>query len=119
MTKRYELWDKQKTLYAPDGSEWTKERIEEQYVWVKNPEAKVIVTKGVISMAVFMEYETTKDSYKRLGLPITDGMSPEEVLEAIEYHEDHPDVQISLDERTAAALEALVMLGMPDITEGE
>jgi hypothetical protein len=116
MPKRYEIWDKQKTLYAPDGSEWTKERIEQQYVWIKNPEAKAIITKGIISMSVFMEYENTKDFYRRLGLPITDEMTIDQVLDAIEYHEDHPKVETSLEERTAAALEALVMLGMPDVT---
>jgi len=117
---KYRFWDREETLYAPDGSEWTKEKILQQYGWMNSPDAKVIVSKPPISMAVFMEYTLTLESYKRNGLKLAEGLSDVEILDAMSDFEDRPAPLVaSVEERTAAALEALVMLGMPDIAEEE
>jgi hypothetical protein len=113
----YKIWDREETLYAPDGSEWTKEKILDQYKWMRNPNNKAVITSGVITLGVFMDYESFKQSYKKLGV-VTDDMTDEEMLEAVSLHDDKQvnyNPGPSVEERTAAALEALVMLQLPDI----
>jgi hypothetical protein len=119
---RYKIWDKLEPIYtlgkdAVTGkSEWTAaEYIDYHATWAANPNIKIIVGGGAINGTVFMELEQTKEHYKRLGCTLTDGMTDTEVLNAIEYFEDHPPVgPASPTERTAAALEFLVLNSLPN-----
>ena len=52
-----------------------------------------------------MEFEATKEHYKRLGVPITDDMTDQEVLDAISYWEENPpEPEPTAEERIAAML---------------
>jgi hypothetical protein len=120
---RYKIWDKLEPIYtlgrdaATGKSEWTAaEYIDYHASWAANPNIKIVVGGGAINGTVFMEFEQTKEHYKRMGCVLTDAMTDAEVLSAIEYFEDHPPTSgiPSAADRTAAALEFMVLNSMPD-----
>ena len=111
----YKLWNKQDTLYTPAGTSFTSEQILTKYPLANVPGVDFIICDAPISMGVFMEYSQTKETYKSMGANITDTMSKQEVLDAItEFENRVPEEVVEVEERTAAALEALVMVSMPD-----
>lgn len=115
---RYKIWDKQSDVYTPSGEQFTAAQWAERYPWVKIPGAKMIITAGIINGGAAMEFEQTKEVYRRQGAAITDDMTDDEVLAAIEEFERNPprvDTP-SAEERTAAALEFLAMSSLPDET---
>lgn len=122
MAKRYAIWDKQTDIFTPgageDGkSHFTAEEWKARYPWINAPGAKMIITAGVINGGAAMEFEGTKAMYLQQGAEITDGMTDEEVLEAIEAWEEAqsiPDTTPSPEERIAAALEFQTLASLPD-----
>jgi hypothetical protein len=127
--RRYKIWDKVSDLVTPGvdpetGKQvWTaQEYIEKFAQWAAIPGVKAVITTGVINCGVFMEFNATKEAYIRSGVHITDEMTDDEVLDAIEYWEDHPpqiepkeDETDLLLERVASALEFNNVLNMPDV----
>lgn len=112
---RYKIWDKQSNLITPTGKELTPEEVFAEYPAASLPNMKYIVCDAPISMGVFMEFEATKEHYKRLGVPITDDMTDQEVLDAISYWEEHPPApEPTAEERIAAMLEFQSMMMLPD-----
>ena len=113
---RYQIWNKTDEIYTPSGVHFTAEEWKAQYPWVNIPGAKMIITAGIINGGAAMEFEATKAAYARNGAAITEGMTDEEVLAAIESFEDNPPGadEPSVEERTAAALEFLAMNSLPD-----
>lgn len=113
---RYQIWDKQSGIYTPSGAQFTAAEWAAKYPWVNIPGAKMIITAGIINGGAAMEFEQTKAFYQQQGAAITDGMTDEEVLAAIEDFEDNPPGadEPSVEERTAAALEFLAMNSLPD-----
>lgn len=119
---RYVIWDKTSDIITPGRDrngkqQWTAaEYIATHAPWAAIPGVKVIITNGVINGGVFMEYGATVEFYKKQGAAITDDMTDEEVLAAIEDWEDNPPVsdEPTTDERIAAALEYQVMSSLPD-----
>lgn len=113
---RYQIWDRQSDVYTPSGHRFTAAQWKEKFPWVNIPGAKMIITTGIINGGAAMEFEATKAAYKKQGAAISDSMTDEEVLEAIEAFEDNPPVDDtpSVEERTAAALEFLAMSSLPD-----
>ena len=127
--RKYQFWDKTSDLVTPGvdpktGKQvWTaQEYIEVHAQWAGLPGAKVVITTGVINCGVFMEWTAMRESYIRMGALITDEMTDDETLAAIEDFEDHPpqpepveDETDLLLERVAAALEFNNILNLPDI----
>lgn len=113
---RYQIWDKQSDIYTPSGAHFTAEEWADKYPWVKIPGAKMVIGTGIINGGVAMEFEKMKESYKRAGANITDGMTDDKVLVAIEEFEDNPPGagEPTVEERTAAALEFIAMASLPD-----
>lgn len=113
---RYQIWNKTDDIFTPAGSKLTAEEWSERYPWVKIPGAKMIITTGLINGGAAMEFGATVAHYKALGASITDGMTDEEILAAIEDFEDNPPGynEPSSEERIAAALEAQVLMAEPD-----
>lgn len=116
--QRYQIWDKQSDIYTPSGEKLTAAQWADRYPWVKIPGAKMIITGGIINGGAAMEFEQTKEVYRRQGAAITENMSDDEVLAAIAEFERNPPVSDypSVEERTAAALEFLAMSSLPDET---
>lgn len=112
---RYQIWDKVSDIYTPSGAKNTPEQWKAKYPWVNIPGAKMIITAGIINGGAAMEFTATRDAYKKMGATITEGMTDEEVLAAIEDFEDNPpSAGSTVEERTAAALEFLAMNSLPD-----
>lgn len=114
---RYQIWDKVSDVFTPSGHKFTAQQWREKYPWVDLPGAKMIITTGVINGGCAMEWGATVAHYKRAGAEITDSMTDDEVLAAIEDFEDNPpDPGPTVEERTAAALEFLAINSLPDTT---
>ena len=66
-----------------------------------------------------MEYGATVEHYRKSGAAITDLMTEDEVLAAIEEFEDNPPGtnEPGPEERIAAALEAQVLLSEPEAAQ--
>lgn len=118
---KYKIWDKKEDIYtlgrdaATGKMHYTaQEYIDEVAPWAGNPNVKVIVAGGNINGMVFMEYDATIAHYKRNGAPITDNMTVEEILAAIEAFEDAPPPveTVTAEERIAAALEFQNLLSL-------
>lgn len=110
----YQIWNRTDNIITPSGAKFTAEEWAKKY-----PFPKMIITTGVINGGCAMEFNQTVDCFKKAGANITDNMTDEEVLAAIEEFEMNPPGadQPSIEERTAAALEAQVLMAMPEETE--
>lgn len=114
---KYQIWDKQSNVYTPVGENLTPEMWINRYGWIANPVAVPVIAAGVINGAFIGELNEMKALYKRMGAEFTEGISNEELLAEIEAFEDAlnaPSAEVSTEERIAAALEAQVMLALPD-----
>jgi len=113
---KYKIWDRQQTLITPIGEVLTPEQVIERYPAAGIEGMKYIICDAPISLGVFMEFEATKEHYKRLGVPITDTMTDQEVLDAISAWEENPPVPApTAEERIAAALEFQNIMMLPNI----
>lgn len=107
---RYQIWNKTDSIITPSGAQFTAEEWAKKY-----PFPKMIITAGVVNGGAAMEFYQTVEHYKKMGAAITDDMSDEEILAAIEDFEDHPpEGDPTNEERIAAALEAQVLMSMPE-----
>lgn len=112
---RYQIWNQTDDIYTPSGTHFTAAEWADRYPWIRVPGAKMIITSGIINGGAAMEFISTVAQYKRMGAAITDAMTDEEVLAAIEVFEDAPaSNEPTAEERTAAALEFLAMNSLPD-----
>lgn len=113
---RYKIWDKQETIYAPVGEPNTPEQWIAKYPWAGLPNAKVVISDGLINGGFCGELSQMQKMYAEQGVEFTDDMTDEEILAAIEDFQLHPPGydQPTVEERTAAALEAQVLLALPD-----
>ena len=112
---RYKIWDKKETIYTPIGEANTPEQWVAKYPWAALPNAKVVISDGLINGAFCGELSQLKKMYSEQGVSFTEDMTDEEVLSAIEDFQLHPPGydQPTIEERTAAALEAQVLLSLP------
>lgn len=119
--KRYQIWDKKSNVITPIGEVLTPEQWVQRYPMAGVDGIKLIIGGGTINGSVCMEYTQTVDTYEKMGCDFSECTTEQEVLDAIEAFEDEmntPDESyVSTDERIAAALEAQVMMDMPDETE--
>lgn len=110
---KYKIWDKKETLITPIGEILTAEDVMNRYPVARLDNMKFIICDAPITMGVFMEFEQTKQTYKQLGVPITDDMTDQEVLDAISYFEENPPIpEPTAEERIAAAMEFQNLLSM-------
>jgi hypothetical protein len=121
---RYKIWDKKEDIYTLGVDQNGKaqftadEYIKTRAPWAANPNIKVIIGGGNINGTVFMEFDATKDMYKKLGATWADNATDDEILSAIEKWEDESQVSkvASPEERIAAALEYRNLSTMQDAT---
>lgn len=112
---KYQIWNKTDAIFTPSGASFTAEEWKDKYAWINQPGAKMIITAGVINGACAMEFETAKAWYISQGAAITDTMTDDEVLAAMEAFDNTPVTdEPSVEERTAAALEFIAMNSLPD-----
>ena len=113
---RYKIWNRTESLITPIGEVLSPEQVMERYPASALETMKYVICDGPVSMAVFMEFESTKEHYRSLGVPITEDMSDQQVLDAITTFEQTPPEPVpSAEERIASALEFQALLALPDI----
>ena len=116
--KRYQIWDKKSKVITPIGEVLTPEQWIERYPMAEIDGVDLIIGGGTINGSVCMEYSQTKDMFEKAGCDFSACTNKEEVLDAIEAYEDEmntPDPNyVSNEERIASALEAQVMMSLPD-----
>ena len=122
MSKRYKIWDKESDIICPSGEIFSAEQWMVRYPIAKLPNVTVLCAPGLTNGAIFGTLNDLRQSYEDNGYTFDDCLSEQEVLdkiEAIQYEEMAKAQEIeantvSTDERIASALEAQVMLSMPD-----
>ena len=123
---RYKVWDKVSDIYTlgrdkeTGRSRWSAQEYIHKFIpWAASPEAIVIVESGPINGGTVWEYYKATEHFKRLGANITDDMTVEQVLAAIEEFEDNPPYTPAPEERIAAQLEAQTMMALPVVNDDD
>ncbi len=113
---RYQIWNKTDTIITPSGAQFTAQEWADKFPWVKLPGVKMVISAGPINGGCAMEFSALVEQCRKRGAAITDGMTDEEILTAIEDFEDNPPGanEPTVEERTAAALEFLAVNSLPD-----
>lgn len=113
---KYQIWNGTDEIYTPSGAHFTAEDWAGRYPWAKIPGAKMVISAGILNGGCAMEFESMKATYLAAGAAITEGMTDEEALAAIEEFEMNPPGtgEPSAEERSAAALEFLAMNCLPN-----
>lgn len=118
MLKRYEIWDTTSPVITVVGEYFTPEQWMQKY-----PAAQYIphvCAKGDVKGAFFQSLASLVSVYESMGADFSKATTNEEKLEVIEAFEDAANdpgdlTESSPEERTAAALEALVMNNMDTV----
>lgn len=116
---RYKIWDKKSNIITPIGEVLTPEQWIKRYPIAGLDGVKMVVSGGVVNGAVLMEFTDTVENYKKKGCDFSACETDQDYLDAIEAFEDAQDTVVvptgpSVEERIAAALEAQVMMSLPD-----
>ena len=117
MAKRYAIWNKKDYILTPIGEVLTPEQWISRYPIAGVETITVVCGAGEINGAFFGTLGQMVQMYEAQGADFSECTTPEEKLEVIEAFEDAmnaPSGEPSTDERIASALEAQVMLSLPD-----
>ena len=119
MSKRYAIWNKTDDVYTPSGAKFTAEEWISRYVWINVPTAVPIIAAGMINGALIDELGQMKARYEQQGATFEEGLSDQQLLDAIEAFEDEQAAKAAAaaaeptsDERIAAALEYQNLLSL-------
>lgn len=113
---KYQIWDKKSNVITPIGEVLTPEQWVERYPMAAIEGVKLVIGGGVINGSVCMEFTGMVEAYSKRGCDFSACEADQDYLDAIEAFEDEQNSQvyISSEERIAAALEAQVMMSLPD-----
>lgn len=115
--RRYKIWDKQELIYTQVGEVLTPEKWIERYPIINKPGVVPIVAAGDVNGGFSGTLSGLRQIAEMSGAVFADGLTDEQLLEAIEDFEDEMNAAAaapSAEERTAAALEFLAMSNLPD-----
>lgn len=114
---RYVIWDKTSDVFVPTGKKFTAQQWKEQYPIAEIESVKIVCAGGAVNGGFFGVFDDMVEMYRKVGCDFSACYTDQSYLDAIEAFEDArntPSTEISTDERIAAALEAQVMMSMPD-----
>lgn len=115
---RYQIWDKVSNVIVPTGQVFTPEQWVEQHPMAGIDTLDIVISGGTINGGFIAEYTSFIQLYADAGCDFTSCTSQQECLDAIEAFEDARNEAaanaVSNEERIAAALEAQVLLSLPD-----
>ena len=114
---KYAIWNKSDPILTPVGEVFTAEQWIERYPIAGIESITVVCGGGEINGAFFGTLGSMVEIYTKRGCDFSACETDQDKLDAIEAFEDAmnaPVDYISTDERIAAALEAQVMMSMPD-----
>lgn len=126
---RYQIWDKVSRVITPSGEVFTAEQWADRYPMSKIDGIELVIAGGTINGAFCNEYTSMCEIYdsqmKTSGIEeysggIPEGLTERETLDLIEAFEDARNMPVDTvtpEERIAAALEAQVMMSLPDVEE--
>lgn len=123
--KKYAIWNKHDPIITPIGEVLTAEQWIQRYPVAGIDSITILCAAGEINGAFFGTLGQMVDMYTKQGCDFIDCITDEEKLAAIEAFDDAKEAAakaaaeeaanaISTDERIAAALEAQVLMSMPD-----
>lgn len=119
MSKRYAIWNKTDDIYTPAGPKLTAAQWIERYGWAGNPNMTVIVSAGPINGSMIDELSRMKARYEAQGATFDEGLSNQQLLDAIEAWEDEKNAEAAAraaeptaEERIAAAMEYQNLLSL-------
>ena len=112
--KRYAIWNKKTDVVTPIGEVLKAEQWLNRYPWIAIETAVPVVAHGFFNGGFCGELSQMKAICEAQGAEFADGLTAEELLEAIEAWEDSlasaSTETVSDATRTADALEDLVLL---------
>ena len=115
---RYVIWDETSRVITPSGEVFTAEQWIERYPMAALDDIYLVVAGGTINGAFCQEYTSFVDIYAQAGCDFTGCETMQDHLDRIEQFEDNRNAAnaeyVEPNERIAAALEAQVMMAMPD-----
>lgn len=115
---RYAIWDKKTPVITPVGEVFTPEKWIERYPVAGLSSVKVVISGGTINGAFFGVFDSMVELYAKEGCDFSACKSDQDYLDAIEAFEDDRNAiraeYVSVEERTAAALEFLAINSLPD-----
>ena len=120
---KYQIWDKKTNIYTPSGKMFTPAQWISMYEWINMPGAVPVISTGRINGKFSGELNEMKEMYEQQGCTFTEGMSNQEILDAIEAFDDQRAADAiaaaddaantpSAEERLAAAVEFQNLLAM-------
>lgn len=123
--QRYAIWNKKDLIFTPIGEALTPEQWIQRYPIAGVESVTIICAAGEINGAFFGTLGQMVQLYTGMGCDFSACETAEEKLAIIEEFEDAREAKakadaeaaanaISTDERIAAALEAQVLMSMPD-----
>lgn len=116
---KYAIWDKVSPVIVPTGKIFTAEQWIEKYPVAGLDFIKVVCAGGEINGAFFGTLGQMKETSAKMGCDFSACETDQDILDAIEAFEDYLNTPVesdepTTDERIAAALEAQVMMSLPD-----
>lgn len=115
---KYAIWNKKDTIYTPVGEAVAPEEWVKRFGWINNPNAVPVIGGGIVNGSFSGELHDMKERCENSGAVFGSDLTNEELLKEIENFENSmntkTDSSPSANERIAAALEAQVLMAMPD-----
>ena len=115
---RYVIWDETSHVIVPTGQVFSADQWMDKYPMARLPEIDLVVAGGTINGAFCQEYTSFVDIYTQAGCDFEGCVTKQDFLDRIEQFEDERNEAsanyVDPQERVAAALEAQVMMAMPD-----
>lgn len=115
---KYAIWNKTDAILTPIGEVLTAEQWINRYPIAGIETIKVVCAAGEVNGAFFGTLGSMVDIYTKRGCDFSSCETDQDILDTIEAFEDamnaSDETYVSTDERIAAALEAQVMMSMPD-----
>lgn len=113
---KYQIWDKKSNIITPIGEVLTPEQWVARYPMTGVDGIKTVIGGGVVNGTVCMEFTGFVENYKKAGCDFTECKTDQDILNTIEAFEDaiNSVSVVTAEERIAAALEAQVMMSLPD-----
>ena len=123
--KKYAIWNKEDPIITPIGEVFSAEQWIDRYPVAGLPTVTVICAAGEINGGFFGTLGQMVEIYTNNGCDFSNCFTAEEKLAVIEAYDNEQEAKakaaaeaaanaVSTDERIAAALEAQVLMSMPD-----
>lgn len=120
---RYQIWDEVSKVITPSGKVFTAEQWMEEWPMAREKSVELVISGSTVNGSFCAVYDDFVDMYEEMGCDFSACETKQDHLNAIETFEKNRNSNtsnaksVSAEERIAAALEAQVMLAMPDEEE--